>query len=139
MAVRRRRIYPDATIETDTYGPIDFVSDEAYLDAVLAAAQTQALAGGVLSIVVERHPTDLQNEMVTTGGIIEWKDRTDARPAPEPVAPRPAAAPAPEPETLRDEIEAEVAEALRADDVGDGLDPSTLEEEDLSSVPEAMR
>jgi hypothetical protein len=33
-------------------------------------------AGGVLTILVGREPTDLPGEMVTTEAVIEWKDRT---------------------------------------------------------------
>lgn len=132
--VRRRRLFPDATIETATYGPVDFVSDEAYLQAVLAAAQTQALAGGVLTVVVHRHPTDLPQEMVTTSAVIEWKDRTDAKSHPEPTTdPTPAVVPE-EPVEVREPV------AVGAvDDIGDGLDEATLPDEDLASVPETLR
>lgn len=84
MAIRRRTVLPDDTLYTQAYGEIPVVSDAAWVEALVAAAQAQALYGGVLTTVVDRHPTDLPQEMVTTRGIIELKDRTDARPQPEP-------------------------------------------------------
>jgi hypothetical protein len=83
MAIRRRTVLPDEVLDTQTYGPIPVVSDAAWVEALVAAAQAQSLYGGVLTTVVDRHPTDLPQEMVTTRGIIELKDRTDARPQPE--------------------------------------------------------
>ena len=143
MAVRRRVLRPDTVLNTDSYGPIPVVSDDAFLGAVLQAAQVQILAGGYLSSAVQRHPTDAEHEMVTVGAVIEWRDRTDARPQPERAAPLPAQTaapePAPEPEpSMRDEDDAAVAAELD-DRINDGLDPASLEDEDLESIPAQLR
>lgn len=89
-------------------------------------------AGGVLTIMPHREPTDLPGEMVTTAVVIEWKDRTDARTQPEVPSP-PIAAPAP---VAPEPADVEVLEPVLvgAGGVNDGLDPRTLEDEDLSSM-----
>jgi hypothetical protein len=154
MAVRRRVLSPDAVMDTQGYGPVPYVSDAAFLEAVLAAAQTVALAGGVLSVVVDRHPTDYESEMVTTAAMVEWRDRTDAKPQPEPTAAtKPPVARTDDEERLiaeeaakldeplsedEEAAEAEEMDARRAEEIAiDGLDPATLEEEDVSSIDPA--
>jgi hypothetical protein len=142
VAIRRRAISPDAVLETETYGPIPYVTDQAFLEAGLAALQTQALVGGVVTSIVDRHPTDLPEESVTVRAILEWKNRTDARPQSEPAAETNRASVV---ESL--EEEAEVVSEVSDDQMEldaplveeDGLDRSTLEEEDLSSIPAEMR
>jgi hypothetical protein len=85
MAIRRREIRPDTVLETVTYGNVPYVSEQAFLDAVLAVAQSQMLVGGSFGVVAcSAHPTDLEHEMVTVRAVIEWRDRTDAKPQPEP-------------------------------------------------------
>lgn len=104
------------------------VSREALIGALIDGATMLDLAGGVLSVVVNRAPTGFPGEMVTTLALVEWKDRTDAREHPEtevavPSEPRrePAPAPAdPEPEPEGDEV-----------DPADGFDYSRLQEEDV--------
>lgn len=59
------------------------VSQDALIKAVYDAAIMLDRAGGVASVVVGRAPTGLDGEMVTTGAVVEWKDRTDARAQPE--------------------------------------------------------
>jgi hypothetical protein len=71
---RMRYLRPD---ETGT------VSREALIDAVVEQAAWLDFAGGCLEVVVNRAPTGMPGEMVTTGVGICWKDRTDARPQPE--------------------------------------------------------
>jgi hypothetical protein len=157
MAVRRRTVLPDEVLSTERFGQIPVVSDPGFIDAVVGAAQTQALAGGVLTILVDRHPTDLEGEMVTTMAVIEWKDRTDAKPQPEPTTgmrAEPTAGPAltqGDPASMERVREAlgkseaggsdpgiEEAAAAHADEP-DGFDRSKLEEEDVDSVPEHAR
>lgn len=143
MSIRRRAITPDTYIDTETYGRIPFVSDQSFLEAVLAAAQTQALAGGVLSVIVDRHPTDLPEESVTIRAIVEWRNRTDARPQREPVAEPPKASiveDVHEEEPVETEAVPEDEEPPAAeDDPPDGIRYEDLEEEDLSAIPAEMR
>jgi hypothetical protein len=149
MAIRRRTVLPDEVLETQTYGPIPVVSDAAWVEALVAAAQAQSLYGGVLTTVVDRHPTDLPQEMVTTRGIIELKDRTDARPQPEPPS---GASYQREPETASETIpgqldiaaeigaEAEGArEALEEAQAAHADDLAPVEGEDTESIPEPVR
>lgn len=82
MAVRSRYVEPDQVRETAD-GPLPYVTDEAYFNALLAVAQVQAVAGGIVTAVVQRSATGIPNEMVTTSALIEWRDRTDAKPQPE--------------------------------------------------------
>jgi hypothetical protein len=140
VAIRRRAISPDTYIDTETYGRLPCVSDQAFLEAVLAGAQTQALAGGVLSVLVERHPTDLPEESITLRGIIEWRNRTDARPQREPVdAPQQASIV----EDIHEEepVETEAVPEISDDQltIDEDGDPEREPEEDLSSIPVEMR
>jgi hypothetical protein len=113
-----------------------------HLDEIRKAGIAQAILdgeaalhrlGGVLTIVVGRHPTDLPGEMVTTSALIEWKDRTDARPQPEtpgdPV-PEQAAPPAREPEPVGADVLPPPADAAAF---------AELPEEDDSSIEPALR
>lgn len=83
MAIRRQQIHPDQMYPTVTYGAIPIISKEALQEAMAEAAAFVDFAGGTLTLVTERHPTDAPSEMVTIRAMIEWKDRTDARPQPE--------------------------------------------------------
>ncbi len=88
--------------------------------------------GGVLTVLPHRVPTDLPGEMVTVAVVFEWKDRTDARSQPEVASPQPAAvAPAP---VVEEPAAVEVPVLVGAGGIPDGLDPATLEDEDLSSI-----
>jgi hypothetical protein len=70
MAVRSRYVEPDQVRETAD-GPLPYVTDEAYFNALLAVAQVQAVAGGIVTAVVQRAPTGIPNEMVTTSALVE--------------------------------------------------------------------
>jgi len=64
-------------------GTIPVVSQSSLVKAVADGALMLDRAGGTLSVVLQRHATGFPNEMVTVGAVIEWRDRTDARPQPE--------------------------------------------------------
>jgi hypothetical protein len=72
--VRRWQVPPD---ESGT------MSREALISALIDASALLDIAGGTLSVVVGRQPTNLPGEMVMTGAVLEWRDRTDAKPQPE--------------------------------------------------------
>jgi hypothetical protein len=121
---------------------IEFVSREALVEAFMDALSIIDRAGGVLSIVAGRVQTDVPGEMLTNGLMIEWKDRAHATTSPEqPSAVTRESRPVvydsgavdsdPTPEALEARLEAEA--------VPDGLDPSTLDEVDESSIPESVR
>ena len=133
MAIRRRTVHPDAVLYTENYGEVPFVSEQRLNEAVLAATEALSLAGGVLTVLVKRHPTDVDHEMVTSGAIIEWKDRTDARPQRETAEPVQARQPEPLADTAYDEPQVDVDEP----------DPDSAafeeEQEDLSSIPVEAR
>jgi hypothetical protein len=97
-------------------------------------------------MVFDRFPTGLDGEMLTTGAIVEWRHRTDARPGREAQSGQVIPVPAPDPS-----LDAQVAEAERreddpsqykagefVDDIGDGIDPNALPEEDDSEVTEPV-
>jgi hypothetical protein len=84
MAIRRRELHPDETFQTRSGRQIPVVSEEQYLAQLVDLGRFQLFAGGVITAVNFRAPTDLDGEMVTVGGVLEWKDRTDAKPQPEP-------------------------------------------------------
>jgi hypothetical protein len=96
MAIRRWAARPDQ-VSGDDGEPIHIpvVSREAMREAFLDGEALMAQAGGVFTAVSERVRTNVPQEMVTTYAAFEWKDRTDARPQPEPEAGRVAATPAP--------------------------------------------
>lgn len=99
MAIRRWAARPDQvlTVSGDDGEPIHIpvVSREAMREAFLDGEALMAQAGGVFTAVSERVRTNVPQEMVTTYAAFEWKDRTDARPQPEPETGRIAATPAP--------------------------------------------
>jgi hypothetical protein len=85
---RRRELQPDEILTLPKSGrEIAVVSEEQYLGALVELGRVQMFAGGVITSVLFRHPTDLPGEMVTVGAVLEWKDRTDAKPQPEPASP----------------------------------------------------
>lgn len=140
---RRWQVQPD---ETGT------ISREALIGALIDGAVMLDIAGGVLNVVVGRAPTNLNGEMVMTGAVLQWQDRTDAKPqaeAPVTVASRVAV------EHAEGEFR-EVAQALEdgaevrveagstrpaapAVDGTDGFDYSKLEDEDIEPAPELAR
>jgi hypothetical protein len=128
MAVRSRYVEPDQVRETAD-GPLPYVTDEAYFNALLAVAQVQAVAGGIVTAVVQRAPTGIPNEMVTTSALVEWRDRTDAKPQPERSV----------------TIEAPVEQAGLFEPTAEDEPPPGVviddfeEEEDVSAIPEHAR
>jgi hypothetical protein len=135
-------VRPDTGMQLSDGTMIEFVSREALVEAFMDALSIIDRAGGVLSIVAGRVPTDVPGEMLTNGLMIEWKDRAHATTSPERptqvVAQRSEARdaatlaldPDPTPQDLEARLEAEAP---------DGLDPSTLDEVDESSIPESVR
>jgi hypothetical protein len=71
---RRWQVQPNGT---------GVLSREQLIEALIDGAAILDIAGGVLTCVVGRAPTNLPGEMVMTGAVLEWKDRTDAKPQPE--------------------------------------------------------
>jgi hypothetical protein len=143
--IRRWRVEPDMEVDTPE-GTVLAVSREALVMAAADAVVMCDRAGGVFSMVLDRFPTGLPGEMITTGAIVEWKHRTDARPEAEVQRGQVIPASAPDPS-----LDAQVAEAERreddptqykggefVDDIGDGLDPNALPEEDDSEVTEPV-
>jgi len=147
--IRRWHVEPDMEVQTAD-GDVLAISREALIMAAADACVMADRAGGGFSMWFDRFPTGLPGEMVTTGAIVEWRDRTDAKAAPErqsgqpqrleanlhgefvePVVTQPVAE---EPPPEDDPTQYKGGE-LR-DDIGDGLDPYTLEEEDESALEE---
>jgi hypothetical protein len=146
--IRRWHVEPDMEVQTAD-GDVLAISREALIMAAADACVMADRAGGGFSMWFDRFPTGLPGEMVTTGAIVEWRDRTDAKAAPERQSGQPQRAeePAPlssvnvpmqaytnEPPPEDDPTQYHGGE-LR-DDIGDGLDPATLEEEDESALEE---
>src|SRR5690349_16169336 len=86
MAIRRREVHPDEVLTLKDGTQLPVVSDEAFLGTLLEVGRFACFAGGVITTSMLRHPTLLDGEMVTVGAVIEWKDYTNARAQPEPVA-----------------------------------------------------
>jgi hypothetical protein len=138
MAQRTWLVRPDHEVQTlgsvaeqdpEGYGVLAAVSQQALAKAVLDGVVMLDRAGGVLSVTVNRVQTGVPGERVTSGAMVEWKDRTDARPAPERDSPslvpaRVAAANGP-PEFLPASAQSEL--------------PSELPEVDERDVPPELR
>lgn len=128
------------------------VSRQALVDAFVDAATILDLAGGCLEVVVGRAPTNVPGEMVMTGAVLCWKDRTDAKAQPEVAQAVVPLAVAPPAEPVNEEAKAQFMAEMDAIDadlkrtepasndqpesepVGpepDGFDYSKLEEEDI--------
>lgn len=144
--IRRWRVQPDMEEETSE-GMVLAVSQEALAVAVMDAVTMVHRAGGVFQVVCERFPTGLPGEMVTTGAVVEWRHRTDARPEPErangvatiadePADNIPANIPQADPPPEDDPSQYRAGEPV--DDIGDGIDPNTLPEEDDSEITEVV-
>lgn len=153
---RRWAVQPDHERMTPD-GPVGAVSREALDQAFLDAAALIWVAGGTIATVSGRARTEVEGEMVTTGLVLEWKDRTDAAEQPERAV---SVAPAPAPVDMAAALQSLGPDALRAladsmdgqrapepapmvgqtsipDLIGDGLDERSLPEEDLASVENA--
>jgi len=84
---RARAVRPDQAFQKTDGEVIGVVSEDEFLEHVVAVARHAYFAGGIVQIVQERHPTGVPAEMVTVGALIHWQDRTDAKAHAEPVAP----------------------------------------------------
>ena len=148
--IRRWHVEPDIEVPTAD-GYVLACSRQALELAVADAVAMADRAGGGFSMWLERYPTGLPGEMVTTGAIVEWRDRTDAKAAPEKqtgqarvVEEEPAPREAVEemqrvldiPEVPPQDDPTQYKGGEFHDDVGDGLDPNTLEEEDETALEE---
>lgn len=80
MAVRSWRVGPDEIRRTLGGREIACVSRQAQADAIMDAVIACDRFGGVIGVIYGRATTGLDGEMVTTGLIINWQDRADARP-----------------------------------------------------------
>lgn len=112
------------------------VSDEAMIESLMEAAALLKRAGGVLTVIVQRVPTDFPGERVTTAAVFEWKDRTDARPQPESF--QQFVSVDPDPEELEAHLEREAVEEARSAGLGPDPDAEALErlpEEDNDAIP----
>lgn len=143
--IRRWRVQPDMEEETAD-GVVLAVSQEALAVAVMDAVTMVHRAGGVFQVVAERFPTGLPGEMVTTGAVVEWRHRTDARPEPEKVTPleqpvnateTPAGNFVPN-EPPREDDPTQYKGGELVDDIGDGIDPNALPEVDDSEIAETV-
>lgn len=122
------------------------MSREALIGALIDASALLDIAGGTLSVVVGRQPTNLPGEMVMTGAVLEWRDRTDAKAQPEApstvtvAAEQPDVASEPYPEPDAEPEVAALAEVRSEadDDNPDGFDYQRLEAEDIEE-PEPAR
>jgi len=137
--IRRWHVEPDMEVQTAD-GDVLAISREALIMAAADACVMADRAGGGFSMWFDRFPTGLPGEMVTTGAIVEWRDRTDAKAAPERQSGQPQRVDVPEivvtDEPLPEEDPTQYHGGELRDDIGDGLDPNTLEEEDESALEE---
>lgn len=147
--VRARLVQPDSQVPTleqlsdGTFaeGPLlPAVSRNAQLQAVVDAMTAIDVVGGMFTVLVERTPTGVPNERVTTKVLVQIKDRVDARAQAERDTEIVAAAPTPA------EAAAEIAaqEAVAAEQASNGHAPTVEvgadgEAVDLSDVPEHLR
>jgi len=130
--IRRWTVHPDMEIPTE-FGVLPVVSRGQLVEAMLDAVSLLDRAGGGVSVVVGRERTGVDHEMVTTGAVFEWRDRTETKAAPEQrthVLPEPPEMPEPAPED--DPTTYRAGEP--AEEIDDGLDPSSLEEEDETAM-----
>lgn len=114
--IRRWQIEPD-----DEAG---VMSRQALVNALVDGATMLDIAGGTLSVVVGRAATTLPGEMVMTGAVLEWRDRTDAKPQPEQAF---SVTPEPEP----------AATTATPDEPAQDIDYAELPEEDLDEAEPA--
>ena len=68
-------------IEGETY---DVVTDEDLMRAMSRAVVVLGVAGGMVAVVTQRKAVPgVPNFYVTTAAMVEWRDRTNAKPQPE--------------------------------------------------------
>jgi hypothetical protein len=111
------------------------VSRDEVVAALMDGEAMLCRGGGVLTVITQREATPFPGEMVTTGVVFEWKDRTDARPQAE----TPAQPPAPPAASAPPEPVAVTPTPVPASGEPDGLDPESLEDEDVSAIPPSQR
>jgi hypothetical protein len=110
---RRWMVRPDP--ETGVANRQDIV--EALMDGEALLAR----AGGGLTILTYRVPTEVPGEMETEAVLFEWRDRTDAKPQPEQPQPKPSTVtverqPDPTPDELEHQLTVE--DALQEENLG---------------------
>lgn len=141
MAIRRWRVHPDIQVPVNGEW-LDVVSREALVHGILDGVAMLDRTGGVLTVIVGRAATELDGEMVTTGAVVEHKNRSDAKPQPEEPFEVPVHSAGlferTEPETV-DEPDTITLDGepvvVSAEPSPDGLDYATLPDEDLSDIP----
>lgn len=153
---RRWRVAPDQALQIGDE-IVHVVSRSAMVEAIMDGEAFLARSGGMLTVVVGRRQTGFPGEAVTTDALIEWKDGPNAKLRPEhegsllqatgneptrPVPVEPELPPEAPPVAAEPAAVAGLAEAatahVPADDIGDGLDPETLEDEDVSALEGAI-
>lgn len=137
MAIRNKQIQPDQMYSTVGYGDFPVISRDALESALVDLAGLVDHLGGTISLVVERHPTDLPGEMVTIRAVATWQDFVRARAQPEP-----AASLVDDEPPLREAEEQAVAAAVEEASVLPFEHPAETEDEldeDVSEIPAGMR
>lgn len=87
MAVRSWRVGPDEIRQLSSGEQVGVLSRQGQLNAIADAVTACDRLGGTIGVLYGRERTGFENEMVTTGIIVNWQDRTDARPQrEEPIA-----------------------------------------------------
>jgi spore coat polysaccharide biosynthesis protein SpsF (cytidylyltransferase family) len=81
--IRRWVARPDTQLQVEDGAVIGVASDESVARAVLDGVVMLNRAGGCLYVSVQRVPTGVEGEMVNLGALVEWRDRTDAKPSAE--------------------------------------------------------
>jgi hypothetical protein len=142
--IRRWHVEPDMEAQTQD-GLVLAVSRDALIMAAVDAVTMADRAGGGFQMWLERYPTGLPGEMITTGAVVEWRHRTDARPeneqqtrqVPQTVEPPPTEMGYDPPPEQDDPTQFRDGEFV-GDDINDGIDPNALPEEDDSEVGEPV-
>jgi hypothetical protein len=95
-------------------------SRQEIVEALMDGEALLARAGGGLTILTYRVPTNVPGEMETEAVLFEWRDRTDAKPQPESQQPLPAQVTV---ERVDDPTPAELEHQLDIEAELDGEDP----------------
>lgn len=135
--IRRWLVTPDVEVQT-AQGPLAVVSPDLLAHELAQAATILYREGGLLSIVQSREPGLIEGEMLPTGVVFEWRDRTDAKEAPE----RPAEAVPPATAQQLEElvlVGREETDFLQRPPADERAVPLDEEEVDESSIPVALR
>jgi hypothetical protein len=127
VSIRARDIPASAQMETAD-GVIPIVTQEDLIRAMTDAAVVLDLSGGCVSVVVQRVPSGVPNEMFTSRAILTWQDRTNAKPQPEQTATLPQAEPVADSSTS-DEAVPRPVDPTPFDD-GLRVDPNAVDDSD---------